>query len=216
MLCAGQCVDVQSDPNNCGTCVNACPKSQPYCVGGACRVCPDSQQLCGGACVDPTSDRANCGACGATCTATQACVNSQCHDCPSGQQLCGNLCVDLTSDANNCGLCGTKCGRSQGHWACCRGACTSLDISDQDCGACGHVCPSSASQCCGGSCCFGGSCCVGTNTDGTNYYNCCGLSSANQTVACCLCPGLGMCVPGHYCPDMVCSPLGTSACPDSC
>ena len=59
--CNNQCVDITSDPNNCGGCNTAC----------------GTESCCAGNCVDTMgSDNANCGGCGVTCTGT--CTNGQC------------------------------------------------------------------------------------------------------------------------------------------
>ena len=60
--CNNQCVDITSDPNNCGGCNNPC----------------GTQSCCAGACVDTMgSDNSNCGGCGVTCAGT--CTNGQCQ-----------------------------------------------------------------------------------------------------------------------------------------
>jgi hypothetical protein len=47
--CKGQCVDTNSDPSNCGKCVNACPSDKPLC--------------CKGVCLDPYADTYDCRDC---------------------------------------------------------------------------------------------------------------------------------------------------------
>jgi hypothetical protein len=37
--CGTSCIDVLSDPSNCGTCGNACPMSAPTCTNGTCTTC---------------------------------------------------------------------------------------------------------------------------------------------------------------------------------
>src|SRR5260221_3820646 len=58
---AMNCVDAQSDPNNCGTCGHKCMAAEA-CSNGMC--CTTGQIACGGVCLDPQSDNANCGGCG--------------------------------------------------------------------------------------------------------------------------------------------------------
>src|SRR5258708_3970511 len=54
--CAGKCVDVESDPANCGRCGNACQANQ-VCSNGACaRTCAPPKVNCNRACVDPNND----------------------------------------------------------------------------------------------------------------------------------------------------------------
>ena len=61
------CVDLMSNPNNCGTCFNVCSGS------GMTISC------CDAACVDNTSDPKNCGACGVVCEAGTTCVANVCQ-----------------------------------------------------------------------------------------------------------------------------------------
>jgi hypothetical protein len=46
--CGKKCLDVRSDPNNCGACGNRCNPGRPNCVDGACTVsiCPDDALFC--------------------------------------------------------------------------------------------------------------------------------------------------------------------------
>jgi hypothetical protein len=63
--CDGDCVDVQSDPKNCGTCGTHC-FSGSYLDG-----------CCNGGCVDFASDSSNCGGCGISCGGN-ACIGGRC------------------------------------------------------------------------------------------------------------------------------------------
>ena len=48
-LCAGSCVNTQSDPLNCGGCGNTCRTPKVNCVAGNCTTCPlGTQSCCGG------------------------------------------------------------------------------------------------------------------------------------------------------------------------
>ena len=76
--CNNTCVDITSDPNNCGGCGNPC----------------GSQSCCAGNCVDTMgSDNSNCGGCGVTCNGT--CVNGSC------QTNNNNCTLDLGSCAHS-------------------------------------------------------------------------------------------------------------------
>ncbi len=66
MMCNGQCVNVDTDPMNCGGCDQPCDTVQTVCDFGVCK-CPAAQTVCGAQCVDMTQDQSNCGFCGHTC-----------------------------------------------------------------------------------------------------------------------------------------------------
>jgi hypothetical protein len=59
VVCSGACVDVDTDPMNCGTCGYRCKEG---CVGGVCQ-CASSEIGCGG----------NCCAAGTTCQGNDFC-----------------------------------------------------------------------------------------------------------------------------------------------
>ena len=132
-----RCVDTRSDAAHCGTCGNACSRTQS-CRNGACvtttpNPCTGGLTQCTAAdgtrrCVDTRTDRANCGTCGNACSRLQSCRNGACVDpnpCPGGQTLCNapdgtRRCVDTRIDPSNCGTCGNSCLRTQ---MCTNGAC---------------------------------------------------------------------------------------------
>jgi len=97
IACPDGCVNLQTDPSNCGRCSHEC---QP------------TQDCCNGKCVASSSDTSNCGQCG--------------NVCPSGYVCCNGTCRNLNSDVNNCGACGVVCPSGQTCCAgqCCTTCCT--------------------------------------------------------------------------------------------
>lgn len=79
-------VNLMTEPQSCGSCINACPTNF-FCQDGAC-VCGYSVS-----CEPPGTANADCTGC----------------DCPGGLSSCGNFCLDLASDPNNCGSCSNVC-----------------------------------------------------------------------------------------------------------
>jgi hypothetical protein len=84
--CFGVCVDLKTDPSNCGYCGEVCPSGQ--CDTGLCfdvvgpapaeLGCPFGQAFCGGGCIDITADPANCGYCGLVCGLNEQCIGGGC------------------------------------------------------------------------------------------------------------------------------------------
>jgi hypothetical protein len=120
----GTCTaDTSSDPQNCGSCGNACVVGQA-CVGGSCRVsCVTPEVECSGACVNTASNANHCGACGMACATGELCQASQCEtgSCAAGTTLCAGSCVDTQTNLSHCGACGRACLIGQ---SCTAGVCT--------------------------------------------------------------------------------------------
>ncbi len=140
--CMGGCVDLQSDPNNCGACGVPC---QGDCVNGACGdacggQCVAPQECCAGSCVDTSTSLANCGTCGSACDLEKAnaCVGSICK-CGSTSVCTGtDMCVQYS------GLCVPE------------GGCT----DDEDCNPPSTICEGydCVAGCTEGSCGTGNQC----------------------------------------------------------
>ena len=216
------CVDLQNDPNNCGSCSLRCPSSAT-CRSGLCQ-CPTGQTPCGGRCVDLQNDPTDCGACFNYCPGGAVCSAGACQ-CQAGQTFCGasdggkgggGFCADTQTDRSNCGSCSTSCSGMTscvaGVCACyagqtlCGNLCVDLQSDPGNCGGCSTVCPGAAA-CTAGHCttCPAGktacgTSCVDLQNDGSN----CGACFAG-------CPG------GAYCSKGSCAcRAGTSLCGGNC
>jgi hypothetical protein len=123
-MCAGACTNLQSHPNNCGTCGHVCGPGQ-QCQNGKCTQCPSGSILCSGRCVSIYTDPSHCGACGHDCPqppySVATCTDGVCGlGCQFGAQECGGACCPSGS--------------------CCNGACKDLGNDNQNCGSCGKEC----------------------------------------------------------------------------
>lgn len=80
-----KCVDIQKDPNNCGSCGNSCGAGG-VCAGGKCITCTGANEiLCsGGVCCDTTTHR--CSTYGTACVPITTCTTTPpaLEDCPFG------------------------------------------------------------------------------------------------------------------------------------
>jgi hypothetical protein len=199
--CGSSCVDLTTDPNNCGGCNNQCSAGQ-VCRGAQCG-CAGNRALCGTAanatCVDLMADSANCGSCGNQCAANTTCNAGKC-DCLGTEMLCGAdvnaTCTYLTNDHANCGACGNACppGANCQNGACMCPAglqtcgssntaiCADTMTDHANCGGCGTPC-ASGSACVTGHCipctamttgkmCGTPPVCVDTSTDRANCGSC--------------------------------------------
>ena len=108
--CAGKCVDLAKDDDNCGACGTAC-KTGEVCSAGKCALwCQKGLTECSGKCVDLLSDLANCGKCATACKAGEVCSAGKCAlSCQKGLTDCAGKCVDTGKDSKNCGACATAC-----------------------------------------------------------------------------------------------------------
>jgi hypothetical protein len=78
MMCGTQCVNVDTDNNNCGGCSQPCGSiSGTACDHGTCQ-CAAPQIVCSNQCVDITQDPSNCGFCGHNCQGNP-CTNGLCQ-----------------------------------------------------------------------------------------------------------------------------------------
>ncbi len=113
----GECYDLDSDPDNCGSCGNDCGFlgfGNTECCDGECAECCDDNDCDDGVCCD--------GECVECCDAGDC--GGLDYDFPG---CCNNECKDLDSDRNFCGDCDTDCLSQYGcNYKCDDGACNEL------------------------------------------------------------------------------------------
>jgi hypothetical protein len=163
--CSNGCVDLRTDPANCGTCGRRCQSG--ICNGGACQEPPEltcaDQGLadCGNGCVDLRTDPDNCGGCGFVCRGGASCLGGECQEprgptcSEQGMTDCGNGCVNVGTDPDNCGTCGKVCPLPRHTCEAsvcapnlrdlcldtyCGSDCVDLQTDPANCGTCGNVC----------------------------------------------------------------------------
>ena len=178
MSCDGKCTNVDSDPQNCGSCGKTCDQSSVCSKGSCVSLCAPLATVCttgsSFTCVDTQTDNKNCGACGAACKNLEACVAGKCQGgCPQGEEPCvpdagAAFCAHVISDNQNCGACFNKCGPlsvcsigacsnqcAQGQTTCSPDAgspyCANTQTDNANCGTCGKTC-GTLEVCAGGKC----------------------------------------------------------------
>lgn len=169
-LCAGTCIDVSSDRENCGECGRVCASEAPLiCVDGECVSDPDGDcgpglDRCGeDGCRDLSQDIDHCGECFNDCLDGFNCIDGTCNSenppagaCEQDFTECGGVCVDTDNDGDNCGACGNVCQTFPTIFNCeagicvppdcgdgltdCSGLCDDLQTSPLNCGECGNAC----------------------------------------------------------------------------
>lgn len=144
-LCNGVCVDLETDPENCGACGNAvdpsgsCVGGQPTCNGAA-------LTNCAGACVDTDSDANNCGACGKTCGiplfAPGTCRQGRCvtEKTSTTAKSCDSVCApaacyDANADYDTTNFSSPGC--SDGEWP--LDSCSTVPAQTMDPNGCGYT-----------------------------------------------------------------------------
>jgi hypothetical protein len=225
-LCDSNCVDLQTDPNNCGSCGMSCDPSK-VCTRGQCvDICAASQTACplGGAgdggtsvfCVDLKTDNANCGTCGKPCAPEQTCLSGSCKSlCSPGQTGCmpegggAPYCVTTQSDNSNCGSCGRVCGAQQ---VCMAGVCVDECLPNQ------KACPDPEG---------GAPFCADVQTDNDNCGSCGKVCGVLQSCTMGMCTGAceqtqTLCAPdasddgGPYCADIMTDSQNCGGCGNVC
>ncbi len=175
-LCSGVCVDVMTDPINCGQCGKPCDQGQ-VCAGGLCaQQCPVGLTQCDRSCLDTKTDHAHCGDCMTQCKDDEVCSMGKCSvSCPMGLTNCNGVCVDLMTDAAHCSACDkacppqNKCDAGSCVIDCqlplltCGDMCVDPRWDPDNCGACGKACvpPANKARYCQMSACLVGDCLPG-------------------------------------------------------
>jgi hypothetical protein len=160
--CNGSCVNMASDPKNCGKCGTLCGDGS-VCSQSACATtCAGGTTKCGQACVNLQTDPQNCSKCGNACPSSDYCDGGACiPSCTSTQKLCddgGLFCANVQTDNANCGDCNVACPNG---WTCQTGKCL------PNCGNGQTLCDID-----GGSQGDGGPFCTDTKTDPNNCGAC--------------------------------------------
>jgi hypothetical protein len=140
--CGGTCVNLATDPTQCGRCGNACAtpaNADRTCAAGACGfTCNagfgDCNAMAADGCETNTQTAlAHCGGCGRTCAPANAaaqCAAGTCGyaTCSAGFGDCdgnrANGCeVDVRTTVAHCGACGRTCAPANATASCASGVC---------------------------------------------------------------------------------------------
>lgn len=202
------CVDILTDPKNCGDCSIACtlPNESGVCADGTC-VCKTGYMDCDKNPVDhckvnTLSDPNNCGGCGNICNPGESCLNGTCK-CGTGD-ACG---PNETCENGTC-----KCGSGPGCQGrrCCSGQCVDLGNDMNNCGSCGTVCSAKGGG--GIAECWHSTCAIAACNDGlTNCgyaLGCWDITSDRNHCGSCS----GACGSGYNCSNSHCCPIGQTWC----
>ena len=137
VICGGECVDIASSPQHCGTCSNQCDLSASALT---CGQTPQVGCSCAG-------DNTKCGGNATTdlCVATTGTCQCNGIGCVVGEVCVLNKKGVSTCSCDNAGACSAA-------QTCCQGTgCVNLNTSESDCGVCGLACPTGF-RCIGGGC----------------------------------------------------------------
>jgi hypothetical protein len=180
LCCGTACVDVNSDPANCGICGSAC-LAQGICADGQCTQTQCNVDgadgvncavdggmtgvCCAGACVDLTSNALACSQCGEACPSGASCTQGACTAEDGGLARCasGTSCPQGNGCDPVSGVCAlstcspadqnSACARGDGGGlgTCCGAICTDATSDLSNCGACGNAC-GTGNRCLSGHC----------------------------------------------------------------
>lgn len=218
----GECVDLETDSENCGACGAECEPDQT-CEHGRCFGCEEGETRCGTVCADLSSSASHCGACWADCGAGEECVNGECQsldlcggeECGADEECVNDRCEALPPCGD--GACECEEGLSQ-----CGQRCFDLETDARHCGSCSNLCDAGL-ECVDGQCaCPGGmlACWSGCLDPTSDPLNCgaCGALCENSTFCEegeCRCPeGLASC--DGTCVDLEASRFHCGDCGTKC
>jgi hypothetical protein len=133
--CGNACVNLLTDPSNCGACGNSCGAGA--CSNGTCTCSGGYLAMCNGTCVNTSTDSNNCNGCGNVCSPGYICkpdiagypfpASCTTYPAPSTQMLTCNCC-----NGRRVITCGTGC--SVDTVAVCQSVCNGCASSVEWCG----------------------------------------------------------------------------------
>jgi hypothetical protein len=135
-VCNGQCVDVRSNSNHCGSCGTRCPSNRSACRDGVCS-CPSGQQDCNGTCA-PSSARccnvaSECGIRCVTCDGNNTCQVTNGAPCTYFDEftrmVLDGFCNRTAECKPPCAPRGALCGPEAAGKECCEGQGTCMPTS---------------------------------------------------------------------------------------
>ncbi|HEY1954734.1 MAG TPA: hypothetical protein VGH28_03965 [Polyangiaceae bacterium] len=198
--------DLQTDPQHCGSCTNACSSGQ-VCSAGSCNSsCQSPTTKCtssdgGITCANLVDDSNHCGTCNNACSVADGGGVTPGSNNPADPGVVYDSGVGWTTGSPGCdaSACAVTC--PQGFTACSDGLCYDTQNHHDHCGACSTAC-TAQEWCNRGSCCaLGQESCNGSCVDVlSNKANCgaCGNACSGATPNC----ANGVCT-------ATCSPTGT-------
>jgi hypothetical protein len=135
--CNGVCVNLLTDPENCGACGHSCPPGY-QCIAGQC----SEAAYCWDGLKNGQETDVDCGGTCPQCSNGRACLCDA--DCRDGICRADGICAPFPC---------------QPPFTNCAGTCVTLQTDPENCGACGSICPA-------GSLCINGECTIDSDGDG--------------------------------------------------
>jgi hypothetical protein len=212
------CVDLMTDPSQCGMCGNACAEGD-VCMNGMCTCAGTNCPAAGGnpaMCIAPTTSALHCGTgcASAACGDDQVCAAGACTCRPGLTQCTGVVgCVDLQEDVQHCGMCRTDCTTMGfGNARCVMGVCRDIPLGGCPMGTTGcngTTCLTNADflidplNCggCNNACAVGEVCAAGRCQASFQSPSCtsCPCAACGTGTTCCTYASETLCVAGNSC-----------------